>query len=218
MDEERLRQELAFFGRKILEAGLVVGPGGNISVRCGEDMLISPSGLSFEEVPPEGYVRVHISSLITKGGGRPSSEVAMHRAVYLARPDVNAVVHVHPPFVIGVVSGGGEVRPMFPDFVALVHRVIVLDYILPCTEELALAVQDAACKAEAILLRNHGAVTVGTTLKEAFYRAQILEEAAKITAIAHLFGSPHILSEEEQKELLSLDAEKYRQKILKEHA
>lgn len=216
MNEEKLRQELAFFGRRILEVGLAVGPGGNISARCGEKMLISPSGLSFEEVPPEGYIVVDLATGRVGGEGRPSSEVAMHRAIYLARGDVNAVVHVHPSFVVGVVSGGGCVQPMFPDFVALIHRVVTLPYILPCTEELAQAVGSAVRGAEAVILTNHGAITVGTTLKEAFYRAQILEEAAKVTAIARLFGNPRVLSEKEQEELLALDAERYRQRVLKE--
>lgn len=215
MDEKRLREELANFGRRILESGLAVGPGGNISARCAEKMLISPSGLSFEEVSPEGYVAVDLKSGAVLGEGRPSSEVAMHRAIYLAREDVNAVVHVHPPFVIGVTSGGGSIEPMFPDFVALIKRVAVLPYILPCTEQLAQAVKEAVQNAEAVVLVNHGAITVGATLKEAFYRAQILEEAAKITAIARLFGSPRVLSREEQEELLGLEAERYRQSVLK---
>lgn len=215
MDEYRLREDLALFGRKILEAGLAVGPGGNISVRCGGKMLISPSGLSFEEVPPEGYVAVDIETGEVEGKGRPSSEVAMHRAIYRAREDVHAVVHVHPPFVIGVASGGGEIQPMFPDFVALLRRVVTLPYILPCTEELAQAVGEAVRHAEAVVLVNHGAIAVGATLKEAFYRAQILEEGAKIMTIAKLFGSPRILSQEEQEALLSLEAEKYRQRVLK---
>ncbi|MBC7217899.1 MAG: class II aldolase/adducin family protein, partial [Candidatus Caldatribacterium sp.] len=180
MDERKLREDLAFFGRRILEVGLAVGPGGNISARWGKKMLISPSGLSFDEVPPEGYVAVDIETGKVEGEGRPSSEVAMHRAIYLARSDVQAVVHVHPPFVIGVASGGGEIQPMFPDFVALIHKVVTLPYILPCTEELAQAVRKAVQHAEAVVLANHGAITVGATLKEAFYRAQILEEGAKI--------------------------------------
>ncbi|MCS7242120.1 class II aldolase/adducin family protein [Candidatus Caldatribacterium sp.] len=216
MDERKLREDLAFFGRRILESGLAVGPGGNISVRCGEKMLISPSGLSFEEVAPEGYVAVNLATGEVEGKGRPSSEVAMHRAIYRTRSDVQAVVHVHPPFVIGVASGGGEIQPMFPDFVALLPRVVTLPYILPCTEELAQAVGEAVRNAEAIVLVNHGAITVGATLKEAFYRAQVLEEGAKILTIARLFGNPRILSMQEQEALLALDAERYRQRVLKE--
>ncbi|MEN3203489.1 MAG: class II aldolase/adducin family protein [Atribacterota bacterium] len=215
MDERRLREDLALFGRRILEAGLAVGPGGNISVRYGKTMLISPSGFAFDEVPPEGYVAVDIETGVVEGEGRPSSEVAMHREIYRARGDVHAVVHVHPPFVIGVTSGGGTIEPMFPDFVALIPRVVTLPYILPCTENLAQAVKEAVRNAEAVILLNHGAITVGTTLKEAFYRAQVLEEGAKILAIARLFGSPRILSRQEQEALLSLEAERYRQRLLK---
>lgn len=215
MGERKLREDLAFFGRRILEAGLAVGPGGNISARFGGKMLISPSGLSFDEVSPEGYVTVDLATGEVEGTGRPSSEVAMHRAIYCARPDVQAVIHVHPPFVIGVASGGGEIQPMFPDFVALLRRVVTLPYILPCTEELAQAVGEAVRDAEAIVLVNHGAITVGANLKEAFYRAQILEEGAKILAIARLFGNPRVLSREEQEALLALEAERYRQRVLK---
>lgn len=215
MDERQLREALAYFGRRILEVGLAVGPGGNISARWGKKMLISPSGLAFDEVTPQGYVAVDIETGNVEGEGRPSSEVAMHRAIYRAREDVQAVVHVHPPFVIGVASGGGVIQPMFPDFVALLHRVVTLPYILPCTEELAKAVGEAVQNAEAVVLVNHGAITVGATLKEALYRAQILEEGAKILTVARLFGSPRFLSEEEQEALLALEAERYRQRVLK---
>ncbi|MCX7667888.1 MAG: class II aldolase/adducin family protein [Atribacterota bacterium] len=215
MEEVRLREELVQYGKRILQRGLVAGPGGNLSARLGEDMLISPSGFAFDELHPEDYVKVSLKDGKVVSGGKPSSEILMHWLIYLERRDVMVVVHTHPPFVLGVTGGGGVIQPMFPDFVAYLARTAVLDYITPCTLDLAQAVRDAIREADAVLLRNHGLVTVGLTLKEAYYRTEIMEEAARITAIGKLFGNPRILSAEECATILNLDAEKYRQELVR---
>ncbi len=214
-EEKELREELVTYGRRIFAKGLVVGPGGNLSARRGDYMLISPSGLSFDELTPQDYVKVSLHDGKVLSGGKPSSEFLMHWFVYRERQDVNVVVHVHPPFVLGVIGGGGSIQPLFPDFIAYLSRVALLDYITPCTEALARAVCRAVQSADAVLLLAHGLVTVGSTLKEAYYRAEIMEEAAKINAITRLFGSPRVLSDEECTAILHLDAERYRQELVK---
>ncbi len=215
VDETRLRQELVQYGKKILQKGLVAGPGGNLSARLGNCMLISPSGFAFDELQPGDYVKVSLEDGQVLSGGKPSSEILMHWFIYLERQDVEVVVHTHPPFTLGVIGGGGIIQPMFPDFVAYLSRVALLDYVTPCTEDLAQAVRGAVRDADALLLRNHGLITVGSTFKEAYYRTEIMEEAARITAISKIFGSPRILSEQECQAILNLDAEKYRQKLVK---
>lgn len=215
MEEARLREELVQYGRRILQRGLVVGPGGNLSARFENCMLISPSGLAFDELHPDDYVKVSLQDGKVVAGGKPSSEILMHRFIYLERPDVEIVVHTHPPFVLGVIGGGGMIQPMFPDFVAYLSRTALLDYITPCTERLAQAVRGAIREADAILLRNHGLIAVGSTLKEAYYRTEIMEEAARITAVSKIFGNPQVLNDEQCAAILNLDAEKYRQELVK---
>ncbi|MGQ9473246.1 MAG: class II aldolase/adducin family protein [Candidatus Caldatribacteriaceae bacterium] len=215
MEERILREELVRYGKRILQKGLVVGPGGNLSARCGDCMLISPSGFGFDEINPEDYVKVSLQDGQVISGSKPSSELLMHWFIYLERQDVEVIIHTHPPFVLGVIGGGGSVQPMFPDFVAYLSRTVLLDYITPCTLELARAVRQSVQKADAILLQNHGLIAVGSTLKEAYYRTEIMEEAARITAISKIFGNPRILSSKECQDILSLDAEIYRQELAK---
>ena len=215
MDEKELRESLVFWGRKVIEKKLVVGAGGNISARYKDIMLISPSGLGFDELEPRDYVAVNLETGKTVSEGRPSSEVVMHWFCYLERSDVNAVVHTHPPLTIGVIAGGGRIGPMFPDFVAYLGSLAYIDYITPCTTNLAQAVQNQIKDKNGVLMLGHGALTVGQNLKEAFQRTELIEESARILITAKQFGEPRILSTEECEEIRNLDAEKYRMELIK---
>ena len=114
-------------------------------------------------------------------------------------------------------SSAGSVIPcMFPDFPAMVRNVSYLDYLIPTTEVLANAVAEVITETDVIVMRNHGVLTVGKTMKEAFFFMQIIEEAAKVFTISSIVGVPRILTEEECYDLRELSSEKYRQKLLKD--
>src|SRR6266571_7483487 len=170
MGTSQLRFELSQYARRILQERLATGAGGNISARDGDVMLISPSGFSLEDVKPEQYVEVSIGSgEIATAALRPSSEVLMHLACYRQRADICAVIHTHPQFTIALTSAGHDLRPMFADFIIyLGAKVPHLDYITVTTPELAAAVESQICSANCLILRNHGAITVGENLKQAF--------------------------------------------------
>ncbi|RKY88389.1 class II aldolase/adducin family protein [candidate division KSB1 bacterium] len=212
-----IKSELLYYAKLVKERGLVVGPGGNISVRWQEVMYVTPSGLAFDELSEEDLVGVAIESgEIIEGQRRPTSEVLMHLFCYRLREDVGAVVHTHPPFVISAISSGVILRPMFPDFVVyLGHQVPNIGYVTPTTAELAEAVQGAIGKHNAVTMVNHGALTVGTNLKEAYYRTEVLEEGAKIQLWGQLVGNPRFIDEKESQQILSLGSEKYRQELLR---
>mgnify|MGYP002682203504 CR=1 FL=1 len=130
-------------------------------------------------------------------------------------PDINAVVHTHPPLTIGVIAGGGRIGPMFPDFVAYLGSLGYIDYVTPCTAELARAVQSQVKDKNGVLMLGHGALTVGQNLKEAFQRTELIEESARILIAAKQFGEPRILTSKECDEIRNLDAEKYRMELIK---
>ncbi len=117
--------ELAGFASRIVNRGLAAGPGGNLSVRDGGRIWISPSGYPLDLIEQNDWVPMDIESGRTeRSGPRPSSEFEMHLEIYRVRPDVNAVVHTHPPITIGVISAGiREIPPMFPDFVAIAGTI-----------------------------------------------------------------------------------------------
>lgn len=212
-----LAHQLNTYGKKIVHKNLAVGPGGNISAREGNTMWISPSGFGLDEIGDDQWVPVDIETgLPDHPALRPSSEIAMHLYIYRKRPDIQAVVHTHPPVTIAMISSGHDEIPfMFPDHVAIAGHLSSIDYVIPCTEELANAVVQAITpESTGLLLKNHGLVTLGTTLKQAYYRTEIIEDSARVYWMAKSLGTPRILTSEETAGILNLEAEKYRQRLL----
>ena len=216
-DIDRLRDQLAQYGRKVLEQRLATGAGGNISACAGDTMLISPSGLSLEDTLPEQYVAVSLASgqILDSNALRPSSEVLMHLAIYRKRPEVRAIVHAHPQYTIALTSSGHDLKPMFADaIVYLGQNVPHLEYITVTTPELAAAVEARIGQSNAMVLRNHGAIALGENLKYAFWRACTLEEAAHIQLLATLVGTPVFLDAAEASRLEALSSEQYRRDLI----
>ena len=211
------RSEVANYGRQMLGSGLATGAGGNISTRHEDTMLISPSGMSLADTTPEQYVAVEVSTgkILDLNGLRPSSEVLMHLACYRKRPDIRAVVHIHPQYTIALSSSGHDLKPMFADSVIYLGQDIPhLDYVTVTTPALAAAVEERLIGANCMILRNHGAITLGENLKQAFWRACTVEEAARIQFFATLVGTPRFLTKHEADELEALGSEQYRRELI----
>ena len=154
---------------------------------------------------------------ITSGTRRPSSEVLMHLAIYRRRPEVRATIHTHPPMTQALTAAGHDLRPMFADYyVYLGKNVPHLPYVTVTTPELAARVEDVVKSADCygIVLRNHGLITVGTSIKEAFYRTLAVEEQAAIQHGALQVGAPAFLSDDELAKLDQLSSEAYRRELL----
>ena len=181
-------------------------------------MWISPSGFSFLDATPADYPGVSLESgEIVVGDRRPSSEVLMHLAVYRNRPEVAAIVHTHPPVTVALTSAGHDLKAMYPDYYVFLGRNVPhLPYVTATTPEMARAVEEAARAADCygIILRNHGVVTLGTSLKEAYFRTLAVEEQATIQHQALQVGEPVFLSDEECDRLDELGSEKYRKALL----
>ncbi|UOQ49960.1 class II aldolase/adducin family protein [Gracilibacillus caseinilyticus] len=210
------KKALCNYASKLVDAGLVVGAGGNLSVRDGDDMYISPSGFDLKEIQEDQWVKVSITTGEVEGKLKPSSEVLMHLECFRKRPDIKAVLHAHPSYSVGVASAETDIPSMFPDFPAMVKKVSYLDYMIPTTHILADAVADVITETDVVIMRNHGVLTVGKSLKEAYFFMQLTEEAAKVYAISCMVGTPRILTESECQDLRALSSEKYRAKLLKD--
>jgi L-fuculose-phosphate aldolase len=209
---------LTHSARRLPQDGLVRGAGGNVSAREDDLMWISPSGLSFEDAGEEDYPGVAIATgEIVRGNRRPSSEVLMHLAIYRRRAEVGAVIHTHPPMTQALTAAGHDLRPMFADYyVYLGRNVPHLPYITVTTPELAARVEDVAKAPDChgIVLRNHGLITLGTSIKEAYFRTLAVEEQATIQHAALQVGTPTYLTDEELTKLDQLGSEAYRREIL----
>lgn len=216
MDErEIIKENLVKYGSKMVKSGLVGGAGGNISAKLGRIIYLSPSGYALDEMTEDSITGVDLDSgEIVEGALRPTSEVLMHLECYRNREEINAVVHTHSPWASGVISAGVSLRPMFPEFVADLGEVGYLDYILPTTKMLADAVAQQIRNFNAILMANHGVITVGRTLKEAYYRSVIIEEAAKSLVAATVVGKPRFLSRQQIEQIKKLETIQYRQQVM----
>jgi L-fuculose-phosphate aldolase len=217
MSSKHIREQLCEYAKKIVQQHLVVGPGGNISATHDGKMYLSPSGMALDEIREEQWVEVDIATgKITDNGLRPSSEVLMHLYIYRENPEVKAVVHTHPPYCIALTLVADQLPVMFPDQAALTGKTAFVPYVVPTTDRLANAVKAHAREASTILLVNHGLVTTGRNLREAYYRTEIVEESAKIWLIARSIREPKVLTEEEFQEIASLESEAYRVKLLQQ--
>jgi len=214
--KQKLREELVKYGRLLIEKGLVVAAGGNISARLGDLMYIKPSGFAFDELEAEQYVGCRIDTGEKVDGDlKPSCEYLAHAACYRAREDIGAVVHAHPPMTLALANAGKEIRPLTPDFVAyLGGRVAHIPFILPAGPELAAAVGEQIRSHNAVVMQNHGALTVGRNLREAYYRMLVLEDAATSIVASFSIGQPRFLTEQEVEAIANMDAEVYRMSLL----
>ncbi|HLR15540.1 MAG TPA: class II aldolase/adducin family protein, partial [Bacillota bacterium] len=167
------------------------------------------------ETKDEDWVKVNIDTGEIFSDLKPSSEILMHLECFRRNQDINAVLHAHPSYSVAVSSTGQNIPPMFPDFPAMVKNVAYIDYVIPTTHVLADAVAEVVADNQAIIMRNHGVLTVGTTMKEAFFYMQLTEEAAKVYAISASIGKPRILTEKECDDLRNLSSETYRADLLK---
>lgn len=210
------RKDLSLYGKKIYEAGLVAGAGGNISARDGRIIWMKPSGLALDEIGLNDWCGMEIrSGRQVAGKNRPTSEVNMHLGIYRVRPDINAVFHTHSPWLCGVMASGKTLKPMFAEFVVDLGRIGNVPYVTPTTQRLADVVLRTARKSDTLFLQNHGVIGLGVTMKEAFFRICVSEDAAKSLTVASIVGRPKFLTRKQVNELLSLDACRHRMKMMK---
>lgn len=194
MSEAALRAEIVEVGRRLYAKGLIAGNEGNVSVRIGEALLMTPAGVCKGFLAPEAIVRTDLEGRALEPGKRVTSEAAMHAAVYARRPDAGAVVHAHPPTATAFAVAGIPLdRPLTAEAVLTLGPVPVVPYGTPSTKELSSRVAAAICDAHALLLANHGALTVGDTLARAWERMETLEQLARVTLASRQLGQSNSL-------------------------
>jgi L-fuculose-phosphate aldolase len=191
--EDQARGEIVEVGRRLYARGLISGNEGNVSVRLGDVLLVTPPGVCKGFLGPEMIVKTDLTGRPIDGQ-RASTEVLMHTAVYRRRPDAAAVVHAHPPVATGfAVAGIALDQPLIAEAVVTLGKVPVVPYGTPSTPELADNVGAAVCHAQALLMANHGALTVGDSLYRAWERMEALEQVARITVVTRLLGVTNLL-------------------------
>ena len=186
-------------GRLLYDRGYVASNDGNISVRAGDQIWITPSGVSKGRMTPDMIVRCDLDGAVCTddtSGRHPSSEAKMHLLVYRELPDVGAVVHAHPVFATAfAVCRHALAEPYLPELVVNFGQIPVTDFAMPSTEEVPASIEPFLHDYRGLLLANHGALAWGDDLWSAFDLMETIEHSAKIYhAVAGLGGGVELTS------------------------
>jgi L-fuculose-phosphate aldolase len=205
LDHPDLRKEIVETCRRMRESGLVAGTEGNVSARTPEgNVLITPSGLDYAVTEPEDIVVVSLDGETLDGAFEPSVETPMHTGIYRSRPETLGIVHTHARFSTTLACLNWDIPPVHYMLAALSDegRVPVACYATYGTEELARSAAQALGRAHrACLLRSHGTISVGSTVREAYSRTELLEQMAEVYYRARVAGDPVVLSADEMAEV-----------------
>jgi len=216
--EQRLRQTIVEHGLRFAPSGLSQGTSGNLSIRLREnadgsdpgDMLITPSGVDYQALQPQDLPRMRLHDAHWSGPLKPSSEWRFHRDIYLARPEVGAIVHAHPTYCTALATQRKGI-PAFHYMVAIAggRDIRCAPYATFGTEELSKNAVAALQGRRACLLSNHGLIVVGKKLPSTFAMAVEIEELAHQYLLTLMSGAPVVLPDDEMDKVLALFAQGY---------
>lgn len=196
---------------RLYARGMVTATDGNISVRLSNgNVLASRSGINKGMVTENDFVEVTLGGVQVSGSGKASTEIGMHLFIYQQRQDANAVVHAHPTYATGFATARmGLDACTFPEVIVGLGAIPLAEYATPSTPEVAASLAPFVKNSEAILLANHGAVTFGPDLYDAYFKMEKVEHAAHITFVATMLGGTRSLTEEELAKLRNVSVQSY---------
>lgn len=204
MNERDLRERIAMHGKSLFERGFTCGSSGNISVRLPDGMLITPTNSCLGRVVPDRISKVSWEGELLEGD-KPSKEAFLHLAMYNARVNEEAIVHLHSTYSVAVscltdIDERNVLPPITAYYVMRVGSLPLIPYFAPGERNVADSVEEAARLSRAVLLANHGPVVAGKDLDSAVYATEELEETAKLYLL--LRGQPtRVLNEYQAQEL-----------------
>jgi L-fuculose-phosphate aldolase len=206
--EWNIRRKIVEIGRRAYEQGFVAATDGNISVRTmGDRLFITPSGSCLGELQPDDLLYVDFVGRVLAGRGRPSSELDLHLEAYRRRPDVQAVIHAHPPVTNAFgFAGVSLAAPVIPEVVVAFGTIPTTEYATPSSEEGPQAIRDLVKHHDVMVLQRHGSLTVGSDLTDAYRKLEKLEHAAKTILATRLLGRVRELTPDELDRLTEVAA------------
>ncbi len=204
MNKQDERQQVIDYALKLNTTGLSPGKSGNISVRFNEGLLVTPSGVEYQQLSPSDIVNMDLSGNVSDDCVlQPSSEWHFHSDLYQSRADINAIVHTHSTYCTALACTGRSI-PAFHYMVAIAggKDIPIAPYALFGTEQLSENIVACLQSRQACLLANHGMIAMGSDLATAFKLAQEVEALAKQYCIALKLGNLNVLSDQEMIEVL----------------
>lgn len=205
MNREELKLEIIKYGKKLGEKNMTPATSGNISVRCGENVLISGSGTCLADMEQNDIVLIDKQANVIEGTKKASSEKNLHNAIYAMRPDINAIVHCHSPYVSAfAVAHVPLSKPIISENVFYFGEIPLAPYALPGSDKLVENTAPYFVKHNAVLLANHGIIIGADSLKNAYYLMETAETFAQIYLNSMLLGGAKELSKPEIDEIYKL--------------
>ncbi len=203
LTEKEYRQNIVEVGRMVYAKGWVAANDGNISIRLDQNrILATPTGVSKGMMQPDDLIICDLNGDKIEGRRERTSEIAMHTTVYKLRPDVQAVVHAHPPVSTGFAVAGKALNlAILPEVIIGLGCVPLAEYGLPGTPALTDGMLPYIPKYDALLMANHGAVCYGEDVFKAYFKMETLEHVARITLVAEMLGGPKLLPRVEVEKL-----------------
>ncbi len=201
---QQQRQLIVDYGLKMIRSGLTTGSGGNLSILAEDDLIVvSPSGIDYQEVTPADVVIVDRSGKIVDGSRKPSSETSFHLALYDTRSDIGAVVHTHSVYATTLACLQWEIPAVHYLVAFSGDKVPLAPYATFGTRELAENIVASIGNYNAVLLANHGLVAAGHDIQSAFNVAEEIELVARIYYQAKSLGEPVLVEDDEMQRVIT---------------
>ena len=207
MIEKEVRKEICEIGKRLYGRNMVAANAGNISCRISNDeVLITPTMVSKAALQPQDILKIDLDGKILSGNGSPSSETySIHLPLIKSEAGINAVVHAHPVYTSALLlTGQGPPRAALVEMEAFFNKIKLIRFTMPGSDTLADALLKNLKNTDAFLLANHGAVTLGANLTEAYYRMEALEHSSQILFLTRHIGKIRPIPPKEQKKFPAL--------------
>src|SRR6266567_5876774 len=206
MNEHKLKEQICEIGRRLYNKGFAAANDGNITIRLNDrEILCTPTLVSKGFMKPEDMCKIDYTGKQIAGTRKRTSECLLHLSVYKERPDVQAVVHCHPPYATAFAVAREPIpKCVLPEVEVFLGEVPMADYATPGTQQFADTILPFLKDCNTIILANHGTVTFGPDLEKAYFNSEIIDAYCKILILAKQLGPINYFSEEKTRELLAL--------------
>lgn len=203
-----LKQLILDIGKRLWQRGYIAANDGNITVRISEnEIMTTPTGVSKGFMTPDMIIKMDMDGKILTPSNKfkPSSEVKMHMEVYRQREDIKSVVHAHPPFCTSFAVAGIPLdKCVLPEAILTLGAVPIAAYGTPSTMEIPDSIKAIIQNSDAVLLANHGALTLGTDLLSAYHRMETLEHSAEIVHKSIQLGNVNVIPTDQVNKLMDI--------------
>jgi L-fuculose-phosphate aldolase len=186
-EETRLRQSLCRIGALCYERGTIAAADGNLSAKLADGtILITPTGAMKGFLQPNHMAKIDDTGRVLDNGPKPSSEAGIHLVVYQERPEIQAVVHAHPPHAVALTVADIDLQmPIIPEIIVSIGGIPTAPLGIPGTPDLPETIREIIRCSDTVIMKNHGSVTLGSNLMDAYKKLDMLEHTARILWLAH---------------------------------